>query len=61
MNAVDQAFADIQRAMREDDHAGPEAVGLPALVLLGEFLEQQKRTADALERIAAALEAPEPQ
>lgn len=47
-------------AMKEDDHATVEAAGLPALALLGHFLHEQKRTADALERIAAALEAPEP-
>lgn len=59
MNTQDALDA-IAKAMKDDDHATPDAVGVPALALLGEFLSQQKRTADALERIAAALEAPEP-
>ena len=58
---TEQALAAIAEAMKTDDHATPEAVGLPALALLGEFMAQQKRTADALERIATALESPEPQ
>lgn len=57
---VNEAIEAIATAMKEDDHAAPETVGLPALALLGHFLYEQKRTADALERIAAALEAPEP-
>lgn len=57
---VNEAIEAIATAMKNDDHATPEAAGVPALALLGHFLHEQKRTADALERIAAALEAPEP-
>lgn len=57
---IADAVASIATAIKEDDHAGPERVGLPALELLETFLRNQARTADALERIAAALEAPEP-
>lgn len=56
---VNEALEAIATAMKNDEHATADAVGVPALALLGEFLSQQKRTADALERIAAALEAPE--
>ncbi len=59
MTTVDKAIDAIAKAMHDDDHATPEAVGLPALELLREFMLQQRRTADALERIASSLEAPE--
>lgn len=57
---VEDAIEAIATAMKEDEYATAERAGVPALALLGHFLHEQKRTADALERIAAALEAPEP-
>jgi Tfp pilus assembly protein PilF len=55
---ADVAFEELRKAI-ESDSTDAATAGVHALYLLGEFLSQQRRTADALERIAAALEAPE--